>query len=314
MRRSLVLILCVGAASAQTHINGSRTISGTVNYCADAGSNDTYACNLSPAITAYTTGACYFFKANTANTGAASINLNSVGAKTIKKAAGGVTTDLSDNDIRAGQIVTVCYDGTNMQMQSTLGNASGGGGGGSPVAVPWYPIGPYGGGMQNVMAGGAGQGTCHAIYNYVARTSTKVSFNITTATASSGKAAGIGVYDSAGTTLVAYSEDGTSGNGTSTKDIMTTGKKSLNWSGGSAVSAGTLTLNPGKYFVCASASVGDIQTDRWNNLGILNLQVSGDNGYVSGVTSGTSSLTWASTMPSRTFSGNGQEPIQLLFE
>ena len=33
-----------------------------------------------------------------------------------------------DNDIRAGQIVVVEYDGTNMQMQSTLGNAASGGG------------------------------------------------------------------------------------------------------------------------------------------------------------------------------------------
>jgi hypothetical protein len=63
-------------------------------YAADAGANDTYTATLSPAITAYVTGALYRFKANTANTGAASINFNSVGAKTIvKKAVGGVTTD-----------------------------------------------------------------------------------------------------------------------------------------------------------------------------------------------------------------------------
>jgi hypothetical protein len=92
--------------------------------CTDAGANDTYTCSLSPAITAYATGAHYRFKAATANTGAATLNLNSLGAKTIKKAAGGVTTDLSDNDIRAGQWVDLVYDGTNMQMQSTLGNAA----------------------------------------------------------------------------------------------------------------------------------------------------------------------------------------------
>lgn len=42
----------------------------TSMYCADAGASDTYACNLSPAITAYVTGTRYVFKANTANTGA----------------------------------------------------------------------------------------------------------------------------------------------------------------------------------------------------------------------------------------------------
>lgn len=97
-------------------------------YAADAGSTDAYAITLSPAPSAYQTGTHYRFKANTANTGACTLNVNSLGAKTIKKAAGGITTDLADNDIRAGQFVDVVYDGTNMQMQSTLGNAASGGG------------------------------------------------------------------------------------------------------------------------------------------------------------------------------------------
>ena len=105
----------------------TAVLDGSVAYAADAGANDTYTATLSPAPGSYITGARYRFKANTANTGAATINFNSLGAKTIKKAAGGVTTDLSDNDIRAGQFVDVVYDGTNMQMQSTLGNAASGG-------------------------------------------------------------------------------------------------------------------------------------------------------------------------------------------
>jgi hypothetical protein len=89
-------------------------------FASDAGANDTYTCSFSPAITAYVTGTRYRFLANTANTGAATININSIGAKTIKKAAGGITTDLADNDIRAGQWVELVYDGTNMQMVSFL--------------------------------------------------------------------------------------------------------------------------------------------------------------------------------------------------
>lgn len=92
------------------------------NYCADAGASDTYACNLGPSPVGYVAGATYYFKANTANTGAATINFNSLGAKTIVKVAGGVTTALADNDILASQVVSVTYDGTNMQMQSLLGN------------------------------------------------------------------------------------------------------------------------------------------------------------------------------------------------
>lgn len=116
------LMIFALAVPAQTLINGARTVNGSVNYCEDAGATDTYACTIT-GLVSYVTGACYEFKANTANTGAASINFTSLGAKTIVKVGGGVSTTLSDNDIRVGQIVKVCYDGTNMQMQSQLGNA-----------------------------------------------------------------------------------------------------------------------------------------------------------------------------------------------
>lgn len=106
----------------------TAVLTDTIGYCADAGMSDTYACTLAPAQAAYVTGGRYRFKANTANTGAATINFNAIGAKTIVKVSGGITTTLADNDILAGQIVDLVYDGTNMQMQSTLGNAASGGG------------------------------------------------------------------------------------------------------------------------------------------------------------------------------------------
>lgn len=95
----------------------------TSDHCADAGSTDAYACNLSPAVTAYVTGTHYYFKANTINSAAASINFNSVGAATIVKLQGAINTTLVDADIRAGQWVEVVYDGTNMQMVSASGNS-----------------------------------------------------------------------------------------------------------------------------------------------------------------------------------------------
>jgi len=98
------------------------------NGCTDSVGTDSYACALSPVLTAYSNGGMYWFIAGTANTGAATIDLGP-GVKTIKKVAGGVTTDLATNDIRIGQVVLIQYDGTNMQMQSTLGNAASGGGG-----------------------------------------------------------------------------------------------------------------------------------------------------------------------------------------
>lgn len=106
-----------------TSIPATATQMSGPNFCLDAGSTDTYACNLSPVIASYVTGTIYWFKANTVNTGAASINLNAKGALTIKKMQAAITTDLADNDIRVGQWVGVLYDGTNAQMVSQLGNA-----------------------------------------------------------------------------------------------------------------------------------------------------------------------------------------------
>jgi hypothetical protein len=86
------------------------------NYVADAGATDTYAITLT-GYAAYTTGDTFKFKAGTANTGACSLNVNGLGAKTIKK---DVSSDLATGDILANQIVTVIYDGTNMQLVSVI--------------------------------------------------------------------------------------------------------------------------------------------------------------------------------------------------
>lgn len=85
------------------------------DYQADSVGTDSYAITCTPAPTAYTTGMRFTFKAGTANTGTASLNVNSLGAKTIKK---NYNTDLASGDIVANQIIEVVYDGTNMQMVS----------------------------------------------------------------------------------------------------------------------------------------------------------------------------------------------------
>lgn len=95
----------------------SSVQAGSYQYAADAGSNDTYAITLSPVPTAYTAGMVVVFKANTANTGAATLNVNGLGAKTIKKHH---DKDLNDNDIESGSVCAVVYDGTNFQLISSL--------------------------------------------------------------------------------------------------------------------------------------------------------------------------------------------------
>jgi len=90
---------------------------------ADAGSTDDYVITLTPAITAYSAGTHYYFSANTANTGAATLNINGIGVKNIAKVSvtGGSNTTLEDGDIQAGQWVDVVYTGIRFQMVSRLG-------------------------------------------------------------------------------------------------------------------------------------------------------------------------------------------------
>lgn len=86
-------------------------------YAADSVGTDSYAITLVPAITAYTTGQRFIFKAGTANTGACTLNVNALGAKTIKKQN---DQDTETGDIESGSIVEVVYDGTNMQMVTPI--------------------------------------------------------------------------------------------------------------------------------------------------------------------------------------------------
>lgn len=90
---------------------GTVTNQGIVNYAASSGT-DTYTATLAPAITSYTTGAEYKIKFGSANTSTTpTLNINSLGAKTIKKGNG---TALIPGDITANHEAVLRYNGTDM--------------------------------------------------------------------------------------------------------------------------------------------------------------------------------------------------------
>jgi len=74
---------------------------------------DTITGSLTPALTAYAAGQMFYFVAAGDNTGAVTININSLGAKNVTKDG---TTALSAAEIKSGQTVVVVYDGTRFQM------------------------------------------------------------------------------------------------------------------------------------------------------------------------------------------------------
>ncbi len=104
----------IPTAAQATYLSGVASTTG-IYYAADSVGTDAYAVTLSPAPASYTTGMMLNIKVATANTGACTINVNSLGVKNIKK---DVSSDPETGDILANQIVTLVYDGTNFQVAS----------------------------------------------------------------------------------------------------------------------------------------------------------------------------------------------------
>lgn len=82
------------------------------DYVVDTGAVNAYVIAPVPAITAYTTGQVFSFKATNTNTLTSTINVSAVGAKTIQRNSAA----LGAGDIISGQIYSIEYDGTNFQL------------------------------------------------------------------------------------------------------------------------------------------------------------------------------------------------------
>jgi len=107
-------------AATTTPASGNKFITqkdlqiGAEKYAASAAGTDTYAITLSPAPAAYVNGMVVNFKADVANTGAATLNVNSLGAVDITKYH---DVALATGDIEANQIVTVIYNSSTAKFQ-----------------------------------------------------------------------------------------------------------------------------------------------------------------------------------------------------
>lgn len=99
-------------------VNGAPLVCPT-----STGSSNAYIVTYSPAITALVTGTPYCWISNFSNTASATVNINGMGNKTIKKLGG---TNLASGDIGNPVVVTGYYDGTSFEMTSQLSQVSGG--------------------------------------------------------------------------------------------------------------------------------------------------------------------------------------------
>lgn len=78
-------------------------------YAVDTASNDTYLAQID-GIGGYDAGLFVLLNPVTDNTGACTLNINGLGAKSLKTV---LAADPGNNHIDAAQIVPLCYDGTN---------------------------------------------------------------------------------------------------------------------------------------------------------------------------------------------------------
>jgi hypothetical protein len=111
----------LGAGTAATDAAQYGQLQAGATTIATVTGTDTYVGTLSPAIAAYATGNLFSFVAPNTNTGASTINLNSLGAKNITKLG---STALAAGDIVSGRVYQIEYDGTRFQLLNPSSVAS----------------------------------------------------------------------------------------------------------------------------------------------------------------------------------------------
>lgn len=110
----------VGNASAKTcYASVSDVQDGTLTVLGSVSGADTITATAAHSMAAYATGQEFVFVSAGANTGAATLNINAIGAKAITKNG---TTALAAGDIPSGAAVKVVYDGTRFQMIGCVAN------------------------------------------------------------------------------------------------------------------------------------------------------------------------------------------------
>jgi len=102
----------LGAGVAGTDAANLSQVQSAVGTFLTVSGTDTITASVSPALTAYSAGAMFGFVAANTNTGATTINISSLGAKSIVTPLGA----LNAGDIQSGYFYIIYYDGTSFQL------------------------------------------------------------------------------------------------------------------------------------------------------------------------------------------------------
>lgn len=85
-------------------------------YAVAGGTANAITVSLNPPLIGYVGGTSLEFRASNTNTGAATLNVNGLGAKNIYKLSGGSLVAISSGDIVSGVVYRATYDGTQFQL------------------------------------------------------------------------------------------------------------------------------------------------------------------------------------------------------
>jgi hypothetical protein len=107
------LYATTGTLSTQVTSLTQDTQNGSLLYANSTGDGVSYEVVLNPTPTALNAGLLIHMKAHAQNTGPATLNINSLGIKTIKKTNG---SDLKAGDMLSGSFCFLVYDGINFQL------------------------------------------------------------------------------------------------------------------------------------------------------------------------------------------------------
>jgi hypothetical protein len=103
----------LGVGSAATDSATVGQVQASTTKLITVAGTDTITGTLSPGLTAYTAGQMFYFVAGGANTGAVTLNIDSLGVKNMTRHG---SVALVAGDILSGEVCVVVYDGTRFQL------------------------------------------------------------------------------------------------------------------------------------------------------------------------------------------------------
>ena len=106
-------ITALGAGTAATDAANLSQVQTTAAKLINVTGTDTITGTMTPQLTSYAAGQLFYFVAAGANTGAVTINIDGLGAKSVTRDG---SVALAGGDINSGEVVVLVYDGTRFQM------------------------------------------------------------------------------------------------------------------------------------------------------------------------------------------------------